>query len=179
MERCTSPVFVVGSSKSGTTLVSACLNRHPGIHIARETHFFDDLRPRLVAKRRRDAACSITDEAVAYFQKIDKAPYGHGDVPAESTLDTEELIRLANEFGNTPDSYFEAYCTMKARAKNKPCWGEKTPRHAYRVADILRAYPESKIVFVIRDPRAVVASYRDWKTHGRFPDSHREVFERE
>ena len=40
-------IFVVGASRSGTNLVRALLNAHSTLWISAETHYFDDLRPRL------------------------------------------------------------------------------------------------------------------------------------
>ena len=38
------PLFVVGPSRSGTSLMRALLNGHADIALAGETHYFDDLR---------------------------------------------------------------------------------------------------------------------------------------
>ena len=40
------PVFLVGSSRSGTALLQAILN-NADVHLAGETHYFDDLRLQL------------------------------------------------------------------------------------------------------------------------------------
>ena len=48
----TTPVFVAGPSRSGTALVRSLLNGHPDVHIASETHFFDDLRRRVPVEGR-------------------------------------------------------------------------------------------------------------------------------
>jgi len=52
---------------------------------------------------------------------------------------------------------------MQAEERNRIRWGEKTPRHVFRIAEILSLYPNARVVCMIRDPRAVVASYRDFK----------------
>ena len=41
------PVFVVGPSRSGTTMMQTVLSSHPRVALASETHYFDDLRPRI------------------------------------------------------------------------------------------------------------------------------------
>lgn len=160
-----SPIFVVGSSRSGTSLLSACLNQHPKIHIVRETHYFDDLRPRLNRIRGPDRDLKIAEESIRYFRSIDGSAYGHGGDPGESSIDADQFYRLGQEFGGSPDSFFRAYCTLKTKNRGKDIWGEKTPRHVYRIREILESFPSAKIVFVVRDPRGVVASYRDWGKH--------------
>ncbi len=149
------------------------------ISITGETHYFDDLRPRLLGLRRKDPSCSIAEQAVDYFRIIEAGPYGHVTHVDKDGMDPEELKSLAQELGGSPDSYFEAFCMIKARMRGKARWGEKTPRHVYRVDDILTSFPRAKIVFVVRDPRAVVASYRDWKTRGDFPEHLRQAFARD
>jgi len=158
-----SPVFVVGASRSGTNLVRALLNRHSELWVSAETHYFDDLRPRLGGgSRPLDGA--DRDRCEEYFLALSHRAFGQRGDPAESRLDREQLRSLAQELGGTGDAYFEALCRIRAGLRDRPRWGEKTPRHVYRIDDVLEAFPEGKVVCLVRDPRAVVASYRDW--HG-------------
>ena len=89
----------------------------------------------------------------------------HGD-PAKSEIKSEEFVRIARETGNGSDSFFEAYCRLVAKREDKPIWGEKTPRHVFCLKDVFERYPTAKVICMVRDPRAVVASYRDWKNQG-------------
>lgn len=41
------PVFIIGSARSGTELMRQILNRHSQVMIGMETHYFDDLHPRV------------------------------------------------------------------------------------------------------------------------------------
>jgi hypothetical protein len=54
----------------------------------------------------------------------------------------------------------------RAERNGKNRWGEKTPRHVYQLDVILERFPEAKIVFMVRDPRAVAVSYSHWKYQG-------------
>lgn len=169
------PVFLVGSSRSGTSLLSACLNNSDELHIARETHYFDDLRPRVKSQQQQPGA-AWHDAAVDYFRRLDTLPYGHGGNPDESSIATEQLRSLAARIDDSVDAYLAAYCRIKAEQVGKTRWGEKTPRHVYRIADILDGFPDAKVVYIVRDPRAVVASYRDFKSRGEFSEEMQRAF---
>jgi hypothetical protein len=158
------PVFVVGASRSGTNLVRALLNAHSALWVSGETHYFDDLRPRLPQDGTTRLAGADRDRCESYFLALSHRAFGQEGDPAESTVPVAELRRLAEELGGSGDAYFEALCRIRAHRHERERWGEKTPRHVYRIDELLAAFPAAKVVCLVRDPRAVVASYRDW--HG-------------
>lgn len=173
------PLFIMGASRSGTALLRSALNRHPDVFLAGETHYFDDLRVRLGGG---DVRLTDQDRRVCedYFLSLGHRPYGHGGEPERSRLDRAELRALALRLGDGPDAYFEAYCVLAQQLERDlerdrengigraSIWGEKTPRHIFRLDDILGRYPQARAICMVRDPRAVVASYRDWRNQGGF-----------
>ena len=171
--RSSGPLFITGASRSGTALLRSALNRHPEIFLAGETHYFDDLRVRIGGG---DVQLSDHDRKVCedYFLSLAHRPYGHGGEPGRSRLDGAELRALALSRGDGPDAYFEAYCVLAQQLEPEnitgpaPIWGEKTPRHIFRLDDMLGRYPQGRAICMYRDPRAVVASYRDWRNQGGF-----------
>ena len=128
------------------------LNRHPDVWITRETHYFDDLR-------RRSAGLPEIED---YFLHVGSIAYG--GAPPEGHDDGERLrLRAAAaQLGGTGDAYFEAFCRDRARREGRSRWGEKTPRHVFRVDELLSVFPDAQVICMARDPRGVVASYRDW-----------------
>ena len=157
-------IFVVGASRSGTNLVRAVLNAHSTLWISGETHYFDDLRPRLPGNGTEPLAGEDRERCERYFLALSHRAFGQAGDPSESRFDRDELRALARELGGSGDAYFEALCRLRAAHHGRERWGEKTPRHVYRIDELLTAFPEAKVVCLVRDPRAVVASYKDW--HG-------------
>lgn len=166
----TGPVFIVGASRSGTAMLRSILNNSPELHIAGETHYFDDLRTALGDHGPRAALTSSEEQATQdYFLALAHRPYGHRGRADQSRMDSGALRRRAHALGNTGDAWFQAYCEEHARVEQRdptPRWGEKTPRHIFRLQEMLDAFPDGQAVAMVRDPRAVAASYSNWSNQG-------------
>jgi hypothetical protein len=164
------PVFIVGPSRSGTTMLGGCLNAVSDVQVADETHYFSDLRQRAPGPdsgELDEAARAVVED---YFLALTHRFYGEAGDPERGSMDRGDLRSFAKQLGGTPDAYFEAFCRMQADERCVPRWGEKTPRHVFEIPELLSVYPKARIVCMIRDPRAVVASYRDFKK-GEIADS--------
>lgn len=146
-------------------MLSACLNACTPIQVATETHFFEDLRQRLPQQLGRAESSSdiLRRKAEDYFLALSHRHYGESGDPERGFLKRNDLSRMALSLGGELDHYFEAFCILNARRFGKEYWGEKTPRHILFIDEILSRFPKAKIVCAIRDGRAVVASYRDFK----------------
>ena len=166
LSRMDAPIFVVGASRSGTNLLRALLNEHSEVWMSPETHYFDDLRPRLQGGGAARLGPEERARCEDYFLALSHRAYGQEGDPAGARVDREELRGLAAELGGSGDAYFKALCLIRARLHKRPRWGEKTPRHVYRISELLEAFPGAKVICLVRDPRAVIASYRDWHTAG-------------
>jgi hypothetical protein len=167
------PIFIVGPSRSGTGLLRHSLNRHSGIWLTGETHYFDDLRARMEGLEQTPLGRAEMTRCEDYFLGNAGGRYRSAGRSTETAFTREELRSRAAEVGPGADAYFEAFCRMRANLQGKQRWGEKTPRHVFRIDEIVSRYPEAKVIAMIRDPRAVVVSYRDF--HARPVPSEREA----
>jgi hypothetical protein len=160
------PIFIVGASRSGTAMLHAILGRNPCIGLMGETHYFDDLRPRMAGKLISEMSEDERASCENYFRALTERPYGKQGDPEASWIESGVLLAEAATTGDDTDSLFEAFCKMYTKRIGAVIWGEKTPRHVFRIDDILEAFPQGKVICLVRDPRAVISSYRDWRYQG-------------
>ena len=125
--------FIVGSPRSGTTWLQMLLLQHPTIVSVQETHVFSEwIAPLLsTTARQREAGRTVGLSAI---------------------LDHDQMVDIARSiYGAVIDRAVDGH-------PDAGVFVEKTPGHVRFVRTILELYPEAKILHVVRDPRATVAS---------------------
>lgn len=170
MQRSLGPVFIVGSSRSGTTFVARILGQSDKIFVAEETHFFD----RLVPEKLND----LDEVKIFELMQEMEAIQLHGinrrrtstKGPLLQTL-TVERVREMNA-----SQFFEESLRCFADEAVELIV-DQTPGHVHHIDQIIRLFPNAKIINMVRDPRAVVLSQRGkWRASQRLNQPRHEVF---
>jgi hypothetical protein len=150
--RLTAPIFVVGASRSGTTLLRSLLSAHPRIAVSPESHFVPFAAGHgLAPGAGPDAGPADWDgfwRALGGFQRF--RDVGAPAARAKSLAEAHGERSFRSAFAGMLLAYGEM--TGKRRI------GEKTPRHVNHVDTLLAWFPDATVVFVVRDPRGMVAS---------------------
>ncbi|MBC23596.1 MAG: hypothetical protein CMJ32_06725 [Phycisphaerae bacterium] len=162
------PIFICGTARSGTAMMSSILNAHGDLWISGETHYFDDLRDRFTNPSTHRPSQEEARACEDYFLRLYHRPYGHEGDPGMHPERRAPLQEQAKKLGGAPDDYFTAFCMLDAKEHGRDRWGEKTPRHALRLNEMLERFEDARVICMVRDPRAVVLSYRDWRNQGGF-----------
>lgn len=162
-------IFIVGVSRSGTTLMRRILDKHSRIGIATENHYLGHLLAwegaryyfRRLGDLREDAQVRALVELI-YSGELQRrsrlrelSPYWRwltGKVPA---VDMEAYL-LASD--RTERGIFEAFLRIYADRRGKAVMGEKTPAHLDYVETLLEWFPDGRVVHCMRDPRAIYVS---------------------
>lgn len=158
------PIFVTGSSRSGTTLVARMLGVDPDVHTLRELHFVEELwdPSQLEPLGREDqehlAQVLLHRATRSYNLPEDRTP--HVDT-ARSALDA---------LGGGPVTRIDVLWAVLAHeaattGATRPC--EQTPRNAFYMQELLEQFPDGRVVAMVRDPRDVVLSMKNWWRRGR------------
>jgi hypothetical protein len=139
------PVFVVGSGRSGTSLVRNLLNLDPEVAIAPESHFLDQWLQRFAD--RGEPRRIVEEMWPAFASSSQRERFGLEDATIA------DIARAPD-----PRSLFAAIVHSYAGQRGARVVGEKTPAHFRYVDRLLEWFPDARVVFVVRDPRSVVAS---------------------
>ena len=147
------PFFIVGASRSGTTMLRLLLNAHPNIGVPKELAYFERCARFMDLESWK--SLSLSTDAYRTFvrgflQKKKVALEGIDVKQLEEEIVTSGVPDLARPFQMTMDAW--------ARKEGKTVWGEKTPKNLFYVDIIQEMFPQTKFVYIIRDPRAVVYS---------------------
>jgi sulfotransferase family protein len=162
-------IFVVGVSRSGTTLMRNLLERSDRIALARENHFVGHLRAsegaRYYFRGAGDLASDDTMSRIAEmiysgdFQRRSRwrevSPFWRWLVENVAHEEMERRL-LASE--RTERGLWVAFLRAYADSRGRPVMGEKTPAHLAYVDTLLEWFPDGRVVHMIRDPRGVYVS---------------------
>lgn len=154
-------IFVVGNSRSGTTMMGRVLGGHRDVFTFNELHFFEQLwqpktRPETVT---REVACGLASRLLTiqrdgYYTQSDTAEY------------EDAAERITKHIGGTltPPAVFQAFIDHECARNNKTIGCDQTPRNLYYIEELLALYPEAHFVVMVRDPRDVLLSQKNrWK----------------
>jgi hypothetical protein len=140
-----SPFFVTGFQRSGTTLLRMMLDSHPKVAIPLDT----------------TGLWARTEGRLGEFGSLEEE--GNRRRLVESLL-VEERIRLWRVPLSVDDvvsaisrpgypGVIEGFHLAYARSKGKTRWGDKDPGNMLRLASVLEWFPDARIVHIVRDGR--------------------------
>jgi hypothetical protein len=155
------PFFIVGSGRSGTTLLRLLLSGHTRVHIPPETWFIISLVKQLPL-----------DEHLSAYQvqqavQIITSHYRWPDLGIEAS----DLQRWAAELNaprlrNVIDLVYDSILQNSGKSR----LGDKTPPYIAIVPQLAALYPEARFIHLIRDGRDVAISYIELGYECRFYD---------
>jgi hypothetical protein len=151
--------FIVGSPRSGTTLLRFMLDSHPDLAIPPETWFVP------AVKQLEGEGDALRER---FFQTVATFPT---DAPVWrdfgiSGAAFHEALREIRPF-SAPDG-LRLFYRMYAARFEKPRWGDKTPGYSHHLPLVQDLLPEARFIHIVRDGRDAAVSLRErWFSPGR------------
>ncbi len=144
------PLFIVGLPRSGTTLLSNILSTSSDLCVTPELWFFNYWVPKY-------KFLNLKNEAHLDFflnKFLNSQRFFLLSISKEKVK--EKIIREKESISF--NRIFEIVMTVYREKQGKPKIGEKTPGQYKIIPYLLKNFPTSKVVCVVRDPRAIAAS---------------------
>jgi hypothetical protein len=165
-------IFIVGLSRSGTTLMRNILNQSDWIAISRENHFLGHLIGAEGMRQKFHKFGDLSNDENVH--KLVDYLYSGGSERSSwlrrasshwrwitRRVDRQEFTQKLLETDRSERAFFILLMQLFAEKKGKPIMGEKTPAHFRYVETLLNWFPEAKIIHMMRDPRGIFIS--EWR----------------
>lgn len=168
-----SPIFIVGNSRSGTTLLARILSKHTQVHILNETHFltsYKEQRKYFSQLKQQDKKHLINLLLTVEYRGINyKNEY-------LKYSDEAKIVFSGCAECKTFSSLLAFFFKYTAKKKGKTICGDQTPSHIFHTEEILKIFPNAKFINIVRDPRAVLLSQKHkWKAAKKMRQPTREI----
>jgi omega-hydroxy-beta-dihydromenaquinone-9 sulfotransferase len=158
-------IFVVGNSRSGTTMMARMLGMHSEIHMFNELHFFDGL----VSAQSFGAEESLhEDRCLTLLERLfttSRKGLFQPVLAGEFVNEAREVMRVAGE--RTSKALFQTFLQVESSHHGKSGCCEQTPRNVFFLDLILSAYPNARVINMVRDPRDILLSQKNKWRRGR------------
>ena len=142
--------FIMGCRRSGTSLVGQILNSHSRLAVYHESYYYPIFRRELhwYGDLRRGGNLSRLIKDVRETLRAQRL-----EPPS-----AEEIRRevVTPSFEGVLDALLHGYALGEGKVRA----GDKTPEHYRHLPDILANFPDSPVIFVVRDPRDTILSIR-------------------
>ena len=140
-----SPIFLIGTGRSGTTLLRQILNAHPRIYLTNEAFFY-------TYERFTPKSLSTSQWLERFFDTFSFAWLQiHPDEVRDALPGDLPRARISEAF--------QAIMKITAAHHGKVRYGEKSPLNSSNLKQIFRDFPDARVVYIMRDPRATAVSY--------------------
>lgn len=134
-------VFLIGTPRSGTTLLARMLGSHSAVHNRPEPHLLTPLAH------------------LGYYGTVQKAPYDPFNVTQAIHEIVEELPRKEDDYLDACRAYTDVIYDRLLATSGREFFLDKTPAYALVLNFIAKLYPQSRYVVLTRHPVAVFSSY--------------------
>jgi hypothetical protein len=150
-----SPVFVVGSPRSGTSLTCRLLRGYLGVSFGTESQFIVRYHQRL----RRYGDLAVETNLVRLLTDINRERFFRRTCHNWGwVLDRQDVLRSIAE--RTYSGVLRAIFTQLADYNGMTRWGDKTPEYSAHLPLLRQLFPDAQFIHVVRDGRDVALSLR-------------------
>jgi len=169
--RTSKPIFVVGSPRSGTSILTWCLGQHSNIFVQEESNWMGHLAFQLEIAYRVGTARGERSQLSALGVQHRDFFATFGQTINDLILDHRERLetRIAGDHSAkkaTQDTGPSAFQISRTVSDPKTRWVDGTPEYSFYINPLRKLFPAARFVHVVRDVVSVVRSMMNFQRTG-------------
>jgi len=150
-------IFIVGNSRSGTTMMGRILANNTKIFTFKELHFFGTIWTNDTVRLNKNHQVALLSRLFC----IQRYGIFNQDKCSEFNSSAEKLIK--DKF-NSPLEIYKLFLKTVTSENLAQISCEQTPKNLYYLEEILISFPNVKVINLVRDQRDVLLSQKNkWK----------------
>jgi hypothetical protein len=158
-ERINKPIFVVGSPRSGTSILTWCLGQHPNIIALDESTGIGDLATALAICYQTKIGLSADSLWTAMNVQEGEFFAAFGETINELILRHKvDLERRRWEEAVGPNVSRYSFVTKQSARIPKGRWVDGTPAYSFHICGLRKLFPDAQFIHIVRDITSVVRS---------------------
>src|SRR5438874_1334148 len=153
------PVFVVGSPRSGTSILTWCLGHHPNLFPVPESNWMGDFAVNVAVAHRIGSARGSYSILSAMDIGDDEFFAAFGRSINELVVGHRRDLEINRENSDSPSKVNLQWLQATSMAAGpKTRWVDGTPEYSLHIYGLRKLFPQARFVHVFRDVDAVVRS---------------------
>jgi hypothetical protein len=157
------PIFIVGSPRSGTSILTWCLGQHPNIFLQEESNWMGDFAQQIAiayrigtARGQRSQLSRLGVRSEDFFglfgQSINRLILEHRQGIAARIVQARALA------GGKPMSSPPSFQITRSNSDPKERWVDGTPEYSFAICALRKLFPHSRFIHLLRNVDEVVSS---------------------
>src|SRR5436309_3074104 len=158
-DRINKPIFVLGSPRSGTSILAWCLGHHPNLFPVPESNWMGDFAVNVAVAHQIGSARGSYSILSAMDVRVDEFFAAFGRTINELVVGHRRHLEINRENSNSPSKVNQRWLeATRMAAGPKTRWVDGTPEYSFHICGLRKLFPEARFVHVFRDVDAVVRS---------------------
>jgi hypothetical protein len=175
------PIFVVGSPRSGTSILTWCLGQHANILPQEESVWMGEFAVSLgvqfqIGHKRgeRSQLSSLNVDRDEFFSTFGD---GINDLILRHRNRLEQNCQRSAE--RNPLQIHSAFKISRSNTEPKSRWVDGTPEYSLYICGLRKLFPDAKFVHIVRDVKATVNSLLNFRPDGHlaFVETEQQAYE--
>src|SRR6516162_5398728 len=158
-EQINKPIFVVGSPRSGTSILTWCLGQHPNIFLVNESTGIGELALALAVCYQTKMGLRPESLWIAMNVQQEEFFAAFGETINELILRHKvDLERRQWEEAGGSNVVPSSFVTERSTSVPKARWVDGTPLYSFHICGLRKLFPGAQFIHIVRDVTSVVRS---------------------